>query len=184
MYVMLARVALSTGTWIDWLTALADLSFIIYIPLVLFELRQSYRAGLRERERELAARKDEIYNRLIERYVDWQKLCLQYIDLDIADYAGEPARDLTPREAKEEQLALGILVELFEQAFLAYLDAPNDLRANEWKGWELYIEDYCRKPNFQKVWAVSRPTMDLRFVEFMNAKIEEVAPVAAAAAAG
>ncbi len=75
-------------------------------------------------------------------------------------------------------------MELFEQAFLAYLDAPNDLRANEWKGWDLYIEDYCRKPNFQKAWAISRPTMDLRFVEFMNGKIEEAAVEAEALPAG
>lgn len=181
---LFARIGLGTGSWTDVLAALANLSFIVYIPIVVFELRQSYRAAIEERQRQIAARKDEIYNRLTQSYVDWQKLCLQYIDLDIADYADEPVRDLSPREAKEEYLALGILVELFEQAFLAYLDAPNDLRANEWKGWELYIEDYCRRANFQRVWAQSRPTMDLRFTEFMNAKIREVTPAAHAEVAG
>ncbi len=34
-----------------------------------------------------------------------------------------------------------VRAELFEQALLAYLDALNELRAEEWKGWELYIED-------------------------------------------
>jgi hypothetical protein len=168
----------NSGTpWLNLLSALANLSFIIYIPIVIFELRQASRAGLREQEREAEARKNEIYAQLIQGYIDWQKLCLQYVDLDIADYADETPRSLTPLEAKQEQLALGILIELFEQAFLAFLDAPPVLRANQWRGWEIYIEDYCQRDNFRRVWKVSRPSMDLRFSEFMEQKIQDATPV-------
>jgi hypothetical protein len=153
------------------LSALANLSFIIYIPFVLLELRQANKAEQNTRKRQSDDRKNEIYNRLIQGYIDWQKLCLEYVDLDIADYSDELPKTLTPIQAKQEQLALGILIELFEEAFLAYLDAPPDLRRYQWRGWELYIEDYCAKENFRKVWNLSRPNMDVRFSEFLEAKM-------------
>jgi hypothetical protein len=155
----------------DLLSALANLSFIIYIPFVLIELRQANKAERNEEQRRAQERKNALYTQLIERYVAWQRLCLEYIDLDIADYPDEHPRTLTPVQAKQEQIALGILVELFEEAFLAYLDAPPELRANQWRGWELYIEDYCAKPNFRKVWTLSRPNMDVRFSAFLESKI-------------
>jgi hypothetical protein len=156
----------------DLLSALANLSFIIYIPFVLIELRQANKSERNEEERRQAERKSEIYSRLIERYVEWQKLCLQYIELDIADYPDENPQQLSPMQAKQEQLALGILIELFEEAFLAYLDAPPEMRGYQWRGWDLYIDDYCAKANFRKVWNLSRPNMDVRFSEFMEAKIQ------------
>jgi len=154
------------------LSALANLSFIIYIPFVLLELRQSNKSERNEQKRQSEVKKTEIYNQLIQGYVDWQKLCLEYIDLDIADYPDEKPKDLTPIQAKQEQIALGILIELFEEAFLAYLDAPPELRQYQWHGWELYIDDYCLKTNFRNVWNLSRPNMDVRFSEFMEAKMQ------------
>jgi hypothetical protein len=162
----------NNSTAMDLLSALANLSFIIYIPFVLIELRQANKAERNEEQRRSQERKNAIYTQLIERYVAWQRLCLEYIDLDIADYPEENPRPLTPVQAKQEQLALGILIELFEEAFLAYLDAPPEMRSYQWRGWELYIDDYCAKPNFRKVWNLSRPNMDLRFSEFMEEKIQ------------
>lgn len=158
------------------LSALANLSFIVYIPFVLLELRQANKAERNVQQRQSDERKNEIYNRLIQGYIDWQKLCLEYIDLDIADYAEDQPRQLNPLQAKQEQLTLGILIELFEEAFLAYLDAPAELRTYQWHGWELYIDDYCTKPNFRRVWNLSRPNMDVRFNEFLEAKIQSQAP--------
>jgi hypothetical protein len=166
----------SDSPFMDLLSALADLSFIIYIPFVLLELRQSNKSERNEQRRQAEEKKTEIYNQLIQGYVDWQKLCLEYIDLDIADYPDETPKELTPVQAKQEQLALGILIELFEEAFLAYLDAPSDLRTYQWHGWELYIDDYCLKANFRKVWNLSRPNMDVRFSDFMEGKIQRQTP--------
>jgi hypothetical protein len=159
------------STAMNVLAALADLSFIVYIPAVLLELRQANRAELRGQRREREARKNEIYTQLIQSYIDWQKLCLDHLDLDIAGDPDEGPSELSPPQIKRERIALEILIQIFEQAFLAYLDAPEELRTFQWKGWELYIDDYCRKANFRQAWQLSGPNMDQRFASFMDAKM-------------
>lgn len=171
---------------IDWRTVGSDvrlalniaatISFIVYIPALFLEQRRAHRSDQKEREKETAERTRAVYDQLVESYMDWQKLCLEYIDLDIADTPDpSSAPPLSPARKKQEQIAFSLLLAIFERVYLAFLDAPEELKKLQWGGWERYMDEYCARPNFRAAWIPGTTNLDLRFEAFMNAKIQQAA---------
>jgi hypothetical protein len=76
---------------------LSLVSIAISLPVGLYQLRSQH-----VKETELAIEKT--YDDLDQRYIEFQKLCLQYPDLDVYDKPLPNPRKLTDREKIQQKL--------------------------------------------------------------------------------
>jgi hypothetical protein len=127
---------------LQWFELLSYLVTIIGLPFAIAVFIYEQR---RERQNE----EEEIYQRLSDEYTNFLKLVLDNADLQLLRPAGGTA-DLTP-EQKERRLAIfGILISLFERAFLlVYEEEMNRQAQRRWLSWEDYMREWCRRADFR-----------------------------------
>jgi len=98
----------------------------------------------RERQNERA----EIYQRLSDEYVAFLKLLLRYPDLHLL--SPSPNTKFAPEQDEQRLLIFGILVSLFERAFLlVYEDRMDSDTRRRWQSWEDYMREWCRRDDFR-----------------------------------
>ncbi|MEQ1617781.1 MAG: hypothetical protein ABL883_05505 [Terricaulis sp.] len=153
------------------LAALANTATILGVPIFLISYLSNQAA---ERKRAEYG----TYDALDEKYVEFQKLAIQYPKLDIAD-APMPASDvqLSAEEIAVRRTLYQILIATFERAFLMYKDKSDQMRLRQWQGWDQYLESYCDRPAFvdaffngTKPSAEYSPTFDRDFEAYMKKK--------------
>jgi len=137
---------------------------ILGLPLAYF---QYFRAKKKERrDREYGT-----YNALDEKYLEFQKLCLDHPYLNIFDIQDNSPSLLDAKQQKEELILFTMLFSIFERAYLLYSDQKSDIKKRQWIGWDLYIGSYCERGNFLQAWEISGDTFDTNFEKFMEEKI-------------
>jgi len=91
---------------------------------------------------------EEIYQRLSDEYREFLKLVLDNSDLQLLRRDGG-RRDLTPEQGERRFAIFGILVSLFERAYLLVYEEKMDKQTRRlWKSWEDYIREWVRRPDF------------------------------------
>jgi hypothetical protein len=135
-------------------------------PLALFGFLSAKRKEQQQRE-------DGTYQSLDEKYLEYQKLCLQHPELDVFDYPHTNARELTNLEKKQELIMFTILVSLFERAFIMYRDHTESVRKKQWSGWETYIEEFGKRPNFREAWKTIGEMFDTDFQQYVQSKFKQ-----------
>ncbi len=153
--------ALSFGQIKDFFELLSYVAFSLGIPAALFEYARENRQDRREREQ-------EIYDSLDEGFIEFQKLCLQYPYLDIADIPDERPIQLTPAQQKEEYTALLVLFSLFERAYLMQQDSPTPATRAQWYGWDKAIHQYFQRANVVQAWRNVGEWFDPRFEAYIR----------------
>jgi hypothetical protein len=142
----------------DVLNILSALSIIIGIPVALFQYLRTTRL---ERKAEVQRRQDErekLYDALDQRFVEYQKLCLQYPYLDVADHPHDNPIVLDQLQRNQERILIVILFTLFESAYLLlFLEGDEEVRKKQWLGWDRYIRFYMARPNFYASWKEGFP---------------------------
>lgn len=127
---------LETFEFLSYVVTVVGLPFAI----VVFILEQR-----KERDNE----EEEIYQRLSDEYREFLKLVLDNSDLHLL------RRDGTGHELNEEQkerrLAIfGILISLFERAYLLVYEDDMDKKARRlWQSWEDYMLEWVRRSEFR-----------------------------------
>lgn len=103
-----------------------------------------------DRKRERRNEEEEIFQRLSDEYREFLKLVLDNADLQLLRREGN-RQDLSP-EQKERRLAIfGILVSLFERAYLlVYEDAMDKQTRRLWQSWEDYMREWLRRSEFRE----------------------------------
>jgi hypothetical protein len=103
-----------------------------------------------ERRKERIADQEELYQRLSDEYTNFLKLVLDNADLQLLSKHA-PVRELT-EEQKERRLALfGILVSIFERAYILVYEEHMDKQTKRlWSSWEDYMREWCLRPDFLK----------------------------------
>ena len=103
-----------------------------------------------ERRKERIADQEELYQRLSDEYTNFLKLVLDNADLQLLSKQ-TPIRELS-EEQKERRLALfGILVSIFERAYLLVYEEHMDKQTKRlWSSWEDYMREWCQRPDFRK----------------------------------
>ena len=102
-----------------------------------------------EKRMERQGDEEELYQRLSDEYTNFLKLLLEHADLQLV---GSPApMDELTREQKERvNLIFGILISLFERAYiLVYEDKMDKQTQRLWLSWEDYIREWCRRDDFR-----------------------------------
>ena len=131
-------------TWLEWFEWLSYVVTIVGLPLgigiFLYEQRK-------ERQNE----EGELYQRLSDEYTNFLKLVLENADLQLLRQQGQP-QGLTDKQKERKLIIFGILVSLFERAYLlVYEDDMNKQTRRLWLSWEDYMREWCRREDFRTV---------------------------------
>lgn len=144
-----------------YLEVINKLVVILGLPLAYFQFIKAKRKERRDREY-------GTYNALDEKYLEFQRLCLEHPYLDIYDIPDKDPKDLTEQQKKEELILFTMLFSIFERAYLLYSDQDSDIKKKQWIGWDLYIKSYCERENFLNAWEVSGSTFDTDFEAYIK----------------
>jgi hypothetical protein len=116
----------------------------------------------------------QTYDELDNRFFEYQKLALEYYDLDILDVPNNDPSLAFDKKRKQEMVAYAILFSLFERAFLMFSSQGNVFRERQWSGWKHFLNDFLRRENVRTAWELSKNTYDTDFQTFMDRKIATV----------
>lgn len=154
---------------VQYLDALSKVIIILGFPIAYLQFIRAKRKEKRDREY-------GTYNALDEKYLEFQRLCLQYPYLNVFDIPDTEPNELNGMQKKEELILYTMLFSIFERAYLLYSDQRSKIKKKQWVGWETYIRGYCMRQNFLDAWKISGLTFDTDFEEYMNSLIEEFSP--------
>ena len=153
-----------------------DVAQIIYYialsvagPLALLEF-------VKARRRDRLANEYKTYDELDNRFFEYQKIALQYYDLDILDVPNSDPSLAFDKKRKQEMVAYAILFSLFERAYLMFVHQAEAFQLRQWSGWKHFLNDFIRRESVRAAWRLSKATYDTDFQRFMDEKIVAIAP--------
>jgi hypothetical protein len=101
-----------------------------------------------EHRKERQNEQEEIFQRLSDEYREFLKLVLDNADLHLLRRDAS-RRELTPEQTERRLAVFGILISLFERAYLlVYEDKMDKQTTRLWKSWEDYMREWVRRPDF------------------------------------
>src|SRR6476620_159037 len=140
-----------------------DLAQILYYvtlsvagPLALIEY-------FKAKKRDHLANEYKIYDELNDRFFEYQKIALEYYDLDILDVPNNDPSLAFDKKRKQEMVAYSILFSLFERAYLMFSHQADVFRQRQWSGWKHFLNDFLRRENVRTAWEASKATYDTDF---------------------
>jgi hypothetical protein len=102
-----------------------------------------------EQRRERDNEEEEIFQRLSDEYREFLKLVLDNADLQLLRREGAPPV-LTAEQKERRQAIFGILISLFERAYLLVYEEKMDKQARRlWQSWEDYMREWVRRADFR-----------------------------------
>jgi hypothetical protein len=129
-------------TLMTWLEALSYLVTIIALPYAIFVFAVEQR---KERQND----EEEIFQRLSDEYREFLKLVLDNSDLQLLRREGA-RQDFTEEQKERRQAIFGILISLFERAYLlVYEEKMNRQTRRMWQSWEDYMREWARRADFR-----------------------------------
>lgn len=115
---------------------------------------------------------DHVYDTLDQRYIDFEKLCLEHRKVDCADQAlANPPKLGTEDERAEQTLVYNILLSIFERAHMSYASESPEEAKKQLPGWEVYMKSFAQRRAFLCVWEANADQYDTGFKDFMNTQI-------------
>ena len=104
---------------------------------------------LLEQRKERQGEQEEIYQRLSDEYREFLKLVLDNADLQLLRNT-KPDKELTEEQKERRQAIFGILISLFERAYLLVFEEEMDFHTRRlWSSWEDYMREWCRREDFR-----------------------------------
>src|SRR6185369_12064078 len=124
------------------------------------------------RKTERLEKEHQTYDELDNRFFEYQKLALEYYDLDILDVPNNDPSLAFDKKRKQEMVAYSILFSLFERAYLMFSKQADKFRKSQWSGWKHFLNDFIRRQAVRTAWELSKETYDTDFQSFMDRKIQ------------
>lgn len=127
----------------------------------------------------------ETYDAVGNEFLEYLKVCFDNPELDIFEidnddpiFKSDSTNDSFDTNKKKEFIGYEMLIAVFERAYLMYggHTSLNPMKKRQWKGWEKYIELFCKKPKFRKVWEKwidDNSTWDEKFEKVMQEKLDD-----------
>src|SRR5882757_1902786 len=102
-----------------------------------------------EQRKERQNEEEEIFQRLSDEYREFLKLVLDNADLHLLRQVST-AQEFTEEQQERRHAIFGILVALFERAYLLVYEPNMDKQARRmWRSWEDYMREWVRRPDFR-----------------------------------
>src|SRR5438067_3099362 len=131
-------------------------------------------AYLKARKSDREEREYKTYDELDNRFFEYQKLALEYYDLDILDVPNNDPSLSFDKKRKQEMVAYSILFSLFERAYLMFHHQTEAFQLRQWSGWKHFLNDFIRRESVRTAWQLSQGTYDTGFQQFMDEKIAAI----------
>ena len=131
-------------------------------------------AYIKAKKTERLEKEYETYDELDNRFFEYQKLALEYYDLDILEVPNSDPSLAFDKKRKQEMVAFAILFSLFERAYLMFSNQADVFRQRQWSGWKHFLKDFLRRESVRTAWELSKNTYDTDFQAFMDRKIAAV----------
>jgi hypothetical protein len=153
---------------------------VIHITQIIYYIAMSIAgplaviAFLRVKKSEQFEKEYKTYDELDNRFFEYQKLALEYYDLDILDVPNNDPSLAFDKKRKQEMVAYAILFSLFERAYLMFSHQADTFRQRQWSGWKRFLNDFLRRENVRTAWHLSKETYDTDFQVFMERRIATV----------
>ncbi len=126
-----------------------------------------------EQRKERRNEAEEIFQRLSDEYREFLKLVLDNADLQLLRRNVRP-QALTEEQEERRQAIFGILISLFERAYLlVYEDSMNHHTRRMWKSWEDYMREWVRRPEFREALPVLLEGEDEEFTSYIRVLAQE-----------
>lgn len=104
---------------------------------------------LYEKHKERAAEEEEVYETVAASYHDFLRLALENPDLRLLSKARTD--DLTPEQRERMQAIFGMLIAIFERAYLLLYDEDlSGKDARRWRSWEDFMQEWCGRDDFRE----------------------------------
>ena len=156
-------------TLLETMELLSYVVTVIGLPLAILTFVWEQR---KERQNE----DEEIFQRLSDEYREFLKLVLDNADLHLL--RRESARVDFTEEQKERRLAIfGILISLFERAYLLVYEEKMDKQTRRmWQSWEDYMREWVRRAEFREALPILLDGEDDEFQAHMRKLAAEPLP--------
>lgn len=151
---------------LETLEMLSYLVTVVGLPLAILTFMWEQRKERRNEE-------EEIFQRLSDEYREFLKLVLDNADLHLLRREG--ARAELTEEQKERRLAIfGILVSLFERAYLLVYEENMDKQTRRmWQSWEDYMREWMRRADFRDALPSLLEGEDEEFTRYISELMSE-----------
>lgn len=126
-----------------------------------------------EQRKERRNEEEEIFQRLSDEYREFLKLVLDNADLHLLRREGAGGK-LTEEQAERRLAIFGILISLFERAYLLVYEKnmPKHTR-RMWQSWEDYIREWVRRADFRDALPVLLEGEDEEFTHYLSGLVSE-----------
>ncbi len=129
-----------------------------------------------EQRKERDNEEEEIFQRLSDEYREFLKLVLDNSDLQLIRREGGPA-SLTPEQKERRFVIFGILISLFERAYLLVYEEDMDKKAKRlWQSWEDYMREWIRRADFRAALPELLEGEDPEFTDYIRQLASTAAP--------
>lgn len=153
---------------------LKDIAQIIYYIALSITGPLAIIVYLKARRTDRLEQEYKTYDQLDNKFFEYQKLALEYYDLDILDVPNNDPSLAFDKKRKQEMVAYAILFSLFERAYLMFCNQGDTFRQRQWLGWKHFLCDFLRREAVRGAWNLSKETYDTDFQQFMDRRIAEV----------
>ena len=151
----------SLMTLLEILEMLSYVVTIVGLPLAIVTYVLEQR---KERQNE----EEEIFQRLSDEYREFLKLVLDNSDLRLLRREGRQS-DLTEDQAERRLAIFGILISLFERAYLlVYEEKMSRHTQRMWQSWEDYIREWLRRAEFREALPLLLEGEDEDFTRYLR----------------
>lgn len=160
-------------TTLEWFELASYIVTIVGLPfaIAIFVLEQR-----KERQNE----EEEIFQRLSDEYREFLKLVLENADLHLLRKESRHS-DLTDEQQERRLAIFGILISLFERAYLLVYEKNMDHQTQRlWKSWEDYMTEWVRQADFRQALPSLLEGEDEEFSGYIRQLAGRFDPVAAA----
>ena len=164
------------GSGMSWMEVFELGSYVVTIIGLPFAIL----VYLLEQRRERKNEGEEIYQRLSDEYREFLKLVLDNADLQLLRQRG-PTAALTEEQNERKQAIFGILIALFERAYLLVYEERMDRQTRRlWQSWEDYMRDWCKRDDFRALLPSLLEGEDDEFREHITRIASEIVAAAGA----
>lgn len=131
------------------MTLLENMEMLSYVVTVI-ALPVAIVTYILEQRKERQNEEEEIFQRLSDEYREFLKLVLDNSDLNLLRREGRQL-DLSEDQAERRLAIFGILISLFERAYLlVYDEKMSRQKRRMWQSWEDYIGEWLRRAEFRE----------------------------------
>jgi hypothetical protein len=142
---------------------------VIAFPLAIFVF-------LYERRKAHANEEGEVYQLLSDNYQEFLQVVLANPDLRLS--STKRTANLTEEQHERMTVIFGMLISLFERAYLLLYDPPMSAdRQRRWGSWEDYMAEWCAREDFTEMLPELLRGEDPDFATYILALSRRAAPI-------